>query len=753
MGKYYIYNAKLEDKKHKNATIVFNPDINFDFNTLKNELTEYFRYFHQTSILVFLYCKGNKDVQKSVEANLEAIFKSIPKVEESSLSDNISYIPYDRDSFSFPKRGFFAKNKKEILNQGLVKIFEDNGGLVESNGISHHFVFPSGKHSSKFLRTANVLVFKSQIDFIAINTLHLFSKLDFDNIYCDTLSINVIAYSITKYLKRYNQNKEINIESFKSYDGLYNSQSTFYDKSIFLISASTSGGLINYIQKNHPEIGSDEICTLYYMPIDKDSPIIQERVLCNLERNEKLNYGIPLYDQSKPNEKCAYCVNHSTPISIIGDSFNLDEPVIYPRNISASKYISKSLKNFVEVFKLNKESGTSLKVSYSEDSTSRKKYNLYIDYENIISNITNESFKSHKSKLDAYINQYVPASITHIVHLNDKGSVLLSQYIKDEIKDLAKNEITIINQSDLKEDTIVSSTSGSILIVGSCISNGKNLLYLSRFFRNYENIRLIYFIGINRVSDPKKFAELRTNIKYGLYGSDNSSLVEIETINCDNSSSNTPWEQELDYLQSVQEELDVPSEFINDRIDVLRAFSDSTNRGGSEKIFYSSLGGNELEIRKNSAFFNDNNYYQNVTQSDVYFSISCVLNNMRNNIEDGLFQTSFVKNVLDPFVFNRFNDGIIQASLLRAARNEELNYSCSKKISADMLMLLKTFLKSVDEYQGEAILEFLYALAIGKLRLSKEHYNDLIIELKNHSNQEFQIFKSSIEQIYNDSLS
>ena len=56
--------------------------------------------------------------------------------------------------------------------------------------------------------------------------------------------------------------------------------------------------------------------------------------------------------QSKPNEKCAYCVNHSTPISIIGDSFNLDEPVINPRNISASKYISKSLKNFVKSLSL-----------------------------------------------------------------------------------------------------------------------------------------------------------------------------------------------------------------------------------------------------------------------------------------------------------------------------------------------------------------------------------------------------------------
>lgn len=752
MGKYYIYNAKLEDKKHKNATIVFNPDIDFDFSTLKNELTEYFRYFHQTSTLVFLHCKGNKDVQKSIEANLEAIFKSIPKVEESSLSDNIFYIPYDEKSFSFPKKGFLAKNQKEILNQGLVKIFVDNGGLVESNGISHHFVFPSGKHSSKFLRTANVLVYKSQIDFIALNTLHLFGKLDFNNIYCDTLSINVVAYSMTKYLKRFYQDKEINIESFKSYDGLYNSQTVFYNNSIFLISASTSGGLINYIQKNHPEISSDEICTLYYMPIDKDSPIVQERVLCNLERDEKLNYGIPVYDQSKPNEKCIYCANHSTPISIIGDSFNLDEPVVYPRNISASKYIPKSLKNFVEVFKHNNESGTSLKVSYSEDSTSRKKYNLYIDYENIISDITNECFKSHKSKLDAYINQYVPASISHIVHLNDKGSLLLSEYIKDTIKDFAKNEVTIINQSELKSDTVDDKSSGSILLVGSCISNGKNLLYLSRFFRNYENIRLIYFIGINRVSDPEKYAELRTNIRYGLYGAENSSLVEIETINCDNSSSNTPWERELDYLQSVQQELDVPSKFINDRIEVLRAFSDSTNRGGSEKIFYSSIDSNELEIRKNSAFFNDNKYYKNVTQSDVYFTISCVLNNMRNNKKDGLYQTSFVKNVLDPFVFNRFNDGIIQASLLRASRNEELNYSCSKKISSDMLMLLRTFLKSVDEYQGEAILEFLYALSIGKLKLVKEHYKELIAELDKYSNEEFQIFKSSIEQIYNKSL-
>ena len=84
------------------------------------------------------------------------------------------------------------------------------------------------------------------------------------------------------------------------------------------------------------------------MPIDKNSQVVLERVLCNLERNEKLDYGIPIYDQSKPDEICNYCKNHSTPIRIIGDSFNLDEPVIHPRNIVATKYITKALKDFVE---------------------------------------------------------------------------------------------------------------------------------------------------------------------------------------------------------------------------------------------------------------------------------------------------------------------------------------------------------------------------------------------------------------------
>lgn len=753
MGKFYIYNSNIEHKKYRSVTVVFNPGVAFDFGALKNELTEHFRYFHQTTALIFVHCSTISSTETLIKENIDKIFRSIPKVEEKSLADNIFYVSFSQLGFGFPKGDvFLQKNFTEIINQGLTNIFVCNGGLVESNGISHHYVFPSGKHSSKFLRTANVLVCKSEIDFIALNTLYLLKKASIKNIYCDTLSINVVGYAISDYIKRFEKREDINIESFKSYDGIYNRNAVFYDDSIFLISASTSGGLVHYLKEKHPEIHSEDICVLYYLPIDHESQLALERVLCNLERNEKLNYGIEVYQQSKPGEKCPFCTNQSTAVKITGDSFSLDEPIINTRNIVAKRYITKDLKDFVEMFKHNSDIGTSLKVSFSEDTVTRKKYNLYIDYENIIKNINHKQFQGHKAKLDAFIDQYVPASLKYIIHLNDKGSYLLADYILKRIETASRHSINVINQSELTEELISKSEIGSILIAGSCITNGKNLLYLSRFFRNYEDIRLIYFIGINRISDTDKQRELKSNIKYGLHGAENSSFIEIETINCDNSNHGTPWETELNHLKEIQEELDEPSRFIDERIGTINTFASKEDKGGAEKIFYTDIHGSELEIRKNSAFFNSNDYFDNVCQSDVYFTIACVLNNMRNNKIDGLCQTSFVKNLLDPFIFNRFNDGVIQASILRAAKYDEINYSFSRRHSEDMLMLLKTFIKHREEYQGEAILEFLYALSIGKLRLVKDHYLTLLDEINKIENEYVTIFSKSINRVYKSSL-
>ena len=125
---------------------------------------------------------------------------------------------------------------------------------------------------------------------------------------------------------------------------------------------------------------------------------------------------------------------------------------------------------------------------------------------------------------------------------------------------------------------------------------------------------------------------------------------------------------------------------------------------------------------------------------------------MRNNHQDGLFQTTFVKNLIDPFIFNRFNDGIIQASILRASKANELNFSLSYNESNNMLSLIKTFIKHREEQQGEAMFEFLYSIAIGKLRLHSDHYLLLLDELNQIDEIRINFFKEEIKKVQKNCL-
>ena len=91
--------------------------------------------------------------------------------------------------------------------------------------------------------------------------------------------------------------------------------------------------------------------------------------------------------------------------------------------------------------------------------------------------------------------------------------------------------------------------------------------------------------------------------------------------------------------------------------------------------------------------------------------------------------------VLDVENFLRFNDGVLQASLLRAAYAHELDYSGSPELS-EMLreFLEKVFLNASRPY-GEASLEFGLALATQRLRLTAADSLELISRIKDSLTQ------------------
>jgi len=64
---------------------------------------------------------------------------------------------------------------------------------------------------------------------------------------------------------------------------------------------------------------------------------------------------------------------------------------------------------------------------------------------------------------------------------------------------------------------------------------------------------------------------------------------------------------------------------------------------------------------------------------------------------------------------------------LRIANYSELNYSVSERDSLEMLETLNDIFKDPNDYKSnEAILEFLYATAIGKLKLLTYHRSEFL---------------------------
>jgi hypothetical protein len=73
--------------------------------------------------------------------------------------------------------------------------------------------------------------------------------------------------------------------------------------------------------------------------------------------------------------------------------------------------------------------------------------------------------------------------------------------------------------------------------------------------------------------------------------------------------------------------------------------------------------------------------------------------------------------LLTPEAFMTFNDGILKASLLRAARKSELMYEVDAGYSARMLEIVLAELAGWRSGTGEALPEILLALATSRLRL------------------------------------
>ncbi|CAN7772573.1 hypothetical protein [Caballeronia sp. LjRoot31] len=89
---------------------------------------------------------------------------------------------------------------------------------------------------------------------------------------------------------------------------------------------------------------------------------------------------------------------------------------------------------------------------------------------------------------------------------------------------------------------------------------------------------------------------------------------------------------------------------------------------------------------------------------------------------DRLRCSEYERRVLSPDNFARFNDGVIQAAILRASSGDELIYVAThtESFSNQLCDLLLKIIEGAKDQMGEALSEFVLALGMSRIRLDAD---------------------------------
>lgn len=254
----------------------------------------------------------------------------------------------------------------------------------------------------------------------------------------------------------------------------------------------------------------------------------------------------------------------------------------------------------------------------------------------------------------------------------------------------------------------------------------QELMMVKRDLRDVQPYGTIWFVSPFLRGTTKEAPDhFRRLIGYGEFGQGTFSLHHCQLVILPECQAQNAWDLELQTLGEIKDWLlrcseVIPSDLVA-RTDLLRA---SASMGLEENLFWVGPGGQKLALRHD---FTLAPTQKSVSQADIFCVISSFLHQLRGATagKRRLIYTPFARSVIAPSVFTKYNDGVLQAAILRAARGHELHYANSPdKASGDMLSILTTEVDEIGTGRGEALMEFVLAIIAGKLTLDQKHVVD-----------------------------
>ncbi|WP_324037761.1 hypothetical protein [Aeromonas caviae] len=712
MGNYFKFRFQQASEHRESLVIFFHPNI--DVSSLTKSIRE---DVDEKLVPQRVYLMGyNLDSTLINTLTSDRFFVDEFESWIGTLEEKLSYLTISSTGqIKCPHSDKDIDFAPKLLNAGAKYIFESRKGLITSLP-SYHFLKPSGDHCDKFIRASNLFTSGLEVAFLAIGLLP-FLKKNIKRVYVDTSSISFLVSIAIQLSKRFDEQLPV-IESFESYS-IFNKPYEFQEDgdSLVIISATTSGGLAQKLTQKHT-FDPSNVITLFYSQVKSGQYAIYN-----------ISESVGKITSVKSNS-CELCRDGSKLIKIEGEQFIPETPkheLLVIKKTDFKENRQKFFKEFATqgILKFN-----------TSPSENWEREHFFIDVKKLLE-LHVDDFKKVLLKT---VNKHFSRDIKTIISLDDEHAIYLAKEILTIVDDPS---INIVSYQEAKEEDLKGH--GSVMVVASAITSGRQLLATARKLRGIASTSTItYLIGFSKLPTRESFEQLRKDLCLGGH-----EVLPLKTCYLPrfNGQLLSPWDIEKNKLSSF-ESIDDPFNLSDAKLPPLLSgrLSKINANPSQNELFLPSPQGAALHLRNTFAFWDELKLDTNkASQADVYWTIQSILHDLRIENDKGL-ATTYHSTLLSPVCFDRFNDGVIQACLLRAAKPAELNYSIDFSFSRQMTDIIISVIKNHENPQGEGCLEFLLALWCGRLKVQCKHLEE-ILSLRDTANSEdvkfilFQLFE------------
>lgn len=581
----------------------------------------------------------------------------------------------------------------ELLNRGATAMFRTHGGFVEPSG-SYHFGNPSKRHTDRFMRLSNILVHQGEIAFMAVAVMR-FLPASAVRAYVDTPSLFAVVAAINDQWRSLDPGRPpLATDNFRSYDGAETYEFTGKDEAVALISASSSGGLAKRLMEKG--FASERIVHVIYLGKGAAALKVAVDLLHDAKRNP-LGY-VDDREIYEPGD-CKMCARGSVAIPLRGDQFDIQGPQPEPLEIKQKH----APRNLAELMRRIAGHGT-LAIRTTPPQHWIKADRLF-------------AAGKFLDAFDYHVRRSVPGAIKHCVIADEQ-----SRPFAERVASLSGSAMTIRSRDRIDD---IAADPGpivdAVLVVAAVVGSGRVLLEISRDLRNVcPAAPIIYLVGLAKPTSQVRRESLRSSLV--LTDHPVAHLLDIvDELVLPAPPTPNAWAEELGLLQETSDDWPEAS---RERLDRRRSLLEHTaTEPLVDNLFLANDDARQLRLQHGFAFWPGK---LTGSQADVFFTIAAILQQLRTaptSVGAEALRTNWLQQtLLSAENFGRFNDGIIQASILRAARAAELDFSGDRAASTNAARIVRRILESAGRPRGEAAAEFLLAIATRRVRF---HDDDL----------------------------